>query len=186
MKHRNDSQWTWGAFHSTENQGLNFRRFSVSNGTVFSTRRTDLVLFPLGHISREDLFHKMLKDYDEVKCRRLIRAKKFNTLSRLFQANSTLILLDCLKHHFHAMRETCNFSVTWKIINVKSDQKIMLTIRLPTGNSERPLHNFTVHQILTFVWKVSYHEQARTAQIVVHPMQCRPTAIFQLWSTHNS
>ena len=39
----------------------------MSNGMVFSTRQDELVVFPLGRISRQDLFDKMLKDYDEVK-----------------------------------------------------------------------------------------------------------------------
>ena len=40
----------------------------MSNGTVFSTwpGGTDLVLFPLEHISHQELLEKMLKDRYEV------------------------------------------------------------------------------------------------------------------------
>ena len=56
----------FGAFHLIKNPGLNFRNFRMLNGTVFSTRRTDLVLFPLEHISHQELLEKMLQDRDEV------------------------------------------------------------------------------------------------------------------------
>ena len=38
----------------------------MSNGTVFPPGRTDLILFPLEHISHQELLDKMLKDRDEV------------------------------------------------------------------------------------------------------------------------
>ena len=36
------------------------------------------------------------------------------------------------------------------------------TGQTPTGNSERPVHNFPEKQILTFYWRIGNQEQART------------------------
>ena len=64
----------------------------------FPPGRTDLVPFPLEHISRQDLLDKMRKDCDEV---------------AVLSASFTIILgelfLDIyrLKRHFRVMRETC-------------------------------------------------------------------------------
>ena len=38
----------------------------------------------------------------------------------------------------------------------------MQTGRIPTGNLERPFHNFPENQILTFLWKIGNREQAQT------------------------
>ena len=53
----------------------------------FLPGRTDLVLFPLEHVSHQELLDKMLKDRDEVAVfsavsgSKLLHVEKFNTLS---------------------------------------------------------------------------------------------------------
>ena len=65
-----DSSWSCDepqprvGFHSTKNSGLNFRNFRMSYERYSPPGRTDLVPFPFGHICRQDLLDKMLKDND--------------------------------------------------------------------------------------------------------------------------
>ena len=37
-------------------------------------------------------------------------------------------------------------------------------VNWPTGNSEWPVHNFPGNNILTFMWRIGDHEQARTVK----------------------
>ena len=55
-----------GAFHSTKSSGLNFRNFVCRMERYFPPDRTDLVLFPLEHISHQELLDKIVKDRDQV------------------------------------------------------------------------------------------------------------------------
>ena len=54
-----------GAFHSTKSSGLNFRNFVCRMERYFPPDRTDLVLFPLEHISHQELLDKIVKDRDQ-------------------------------------------------------------------------------------------------------------------------
>ena len=52
-----------GAFHLTKISGLNYQKFCMLIGMVHIFHQArPILLYMLGHISGQDLFHKMLKD----------------------------------------------------------------------------------------------------------------------------
>ena len=77
-----------GPFHSTKNSGLNSEIFVCQMERYFPPGRIDLVLFPLEHISHQQLRNKMLKDRDEVAVLSAVRCFTKRSLTRI--QNSTL------------------------------------------------------------------------------------------------
>ena len=57
---------SWGVFHLTKNSGLNFRNFACQIEQHFPPGQTNLFLFPLEHISHQELLDKIVKDRNEV------------------------------------------------------------------------------------------------------------------------
>ena len=109
----------------------------------FPPGRTDLVLFPLEHISHQQSLDKMLTDRDEV-------AVLSAVLSCFMWRSLTRIFLNIYEKNLRTflVGEYAN-RANW-----------------PTGNSERPVHNF--HQILTFSFSIK--NRLELWQIILHPV----------------
>ena len=112
----------------------------------FPPGRTDLVLFPLEHISHQELLEKMLRDRDEV----AVLSAVLSCFVWRSLINSSLIF----------MRET------YELFSRKSKQ---------TGRTdpqeipaERPVHNFPGNQILTFSFSIK--NRLEPWQIISHPV----------------
>ena len=77
---------------------------------------------------------------------------------------------DCEKFNTHSEFNS-SFIFAWRIEPDMCDERNLRTFlagehanqtNWPTGNSERPVHNFPGNQILTFSWRIGDQEQART------------------------
>jgi len=131
----------------------------------FTPDWTDLVPFPLGHISRQDLLGEMLEDNDEV-----VVFTVFSAVSCFMRSNLTRIhdyfmqtfpryLPDQFKHNFRMMKETCeHFS-----------PEIMQTAQIPTGNSSERLVLIPEKEILAFCGGLAIKNRLGLWQIVLHP-----------------
>ena len=89
----------------------------------FPPGRTDLVLFPLEHISHQELLDKMLKDSDEVAVLSAVSCFMWRSLARI--QNSTL--------PWYLWEKFTNFS----------RERVCKPGELTTGNSERPVQIFS-------------------------------------------
>lgn len=111
--------------------GFKFPKFS----DVFLPVQTDLIPFPLVHISHQDLLNKMLKDHD---------VDVLSAISCFIYRNFT-----CIRDYF---RQKFSLIFTWptqtlflsgkRNLRTFSHGRFMKTGWIHTGNSQQPVHNF--------------------------------------------
>ena len=96
---------------------------------------TDLVLFPLEHIFRQELLDNMLQDCDEVAVLsvRIIWSKLF---------------LDIY------LTDPNNISWDERNLRTTLEGEYKNRTKWSTRNLERPVHHFLENQVLTFLWRI--------------------------------
>ena len=122
----------------------------------FPPGQTNLVLFLLEHISYQELLDKMLKDHDEVAV--------LSVVSCFMWRSSTHIQNSTLPQHL------------WEKLMNFSRGRVCKTANWPRGNSERPVHNFSGNQILTFSFSIKNNGRSFCIQCSVNskdsPLSC--------------
>ena len=122
-----DHNWltqTLGAFHSTKILVWISGISVCGMERYFPPGRTDLILFPLEHISHQELHEEMLKDRDEVAVlSAILSCFMWRSLTRI--QNSTL--------PWYLWEKLTNFS----------RGRVCKPGELTTGNSKRPVHIFS-------------------------------------------
>ena len=117
----------------------------------FPPGRTDLVLFPLEHISHQEFGTRQNAEGSWwsgcLKCRKLLHVERFNTHSEF---NSSLILTSPTQAYDERNLRTF---LAGEYAN---------RVNWPTGNSERSVQNFPGNNIQTFLWRIGDQEQGRT------------------------